>query len=289
MNIPSHELHAFHLVAQLLNFSHAAERIHISQSALSQRIQRLEQKLGLTLLIRDKKSIKLTEAGVRLLRYCQAKDHLESEFLSDIISHVNGKLRGHLRVAAYSSILHSVIIPTLAPLLREHTGIHFEFSMHEMNALPGILLRGEADFVLMDHYHHKDNLVTHLLGYEQYVLAQSKCYPLVERYLDHDPNDNLTASFFSHQKMTKKSFMYSYVNDIEGVLLGIILGIGQGVVPLHLLHNQSSIKIDNTVKPMSMPIILHYFKQPYYSKLQQITIETLKQSEHLLQCLHKKM
>lgn len=276
MNIPSHDLQAFRFVAQLLNFSLAAKRIHISQSALSQRIQSLERRLALTLFVRDRKVIKLTEAGVRLLRYCQAKDHLESELLNDLITESNGKLSGHLRVAGFSSVLHSVIMRALAPLLREHPAIQFEFSMHEMNELPGVLKRGEADFVVMDHYHEHNNLESDLLGHEQYVLVKSSHYPMTTTYLDHDPNDNFTKLFFKTQGTKQQLLTRSYVDNIEGVLTGILLGIGQGVVPLHLIDKKLPLQIVEEAKPMRIPVVLHYFRQPYYSRLQKITVETLK-------------
>ena len=278
MHISSIELQAFRMVSTVLNFSTAAERIHITQSALSQRIQNLERKLGLTLFIRDRKAIKLTEAGVRLLRYCQAKDHLESELLCDLIETSNGKLGGYLRIAAYSSILHSVIMPALAPLLRENPAIQFELTMHEMDELPQVLIRGEADFVIMDHKHEKNNLSTELLGYEKYLLIQSNRYPITNIYLDHDPNDKSTQLFFKQQGKNNDAMIRCYVDDINGILNGVILGLGQGVLPQHLIKKELPIQIVRNTKPMKLPLFLHYFNQPYYSNLQKITLSTLKKN-----------
>lgn len=278
MDIPSHELQAFRMVAQLLNFSAAAERVHISQSALSQRIQSLERRLGLTLLVRDRKAIRLTEAGVRLLRYCQTKDHLESELLNDLVTAADGKLAGHLRIAGFSSVVHSVIMPALAPLLRENSGIQFEFSMHEMKDLPAVLMRGEADFVVMDHAHQKNNIRTHTLGHENYTLVQSSQYPAANVFLDHDPNDKFTKLFLKAQGKDNQTLMRSYVDDIEGVLTGVMLGIGQGVAPRHLLKKEMPLRIMKDVKAMKIPVVLHYFQQPYYSRLQKIVIESLRQN-----------
>lgn len=276
MDIPSHELQAFRMVATVLSFSAAAKRVHITQSALSQRIQSLERNLGLTLFVRDRKAIRLTEAGVRLLRFCQAKDHLESELLNELIAAPGGKLGGHLRVAGYSSIMHSVIMPSLAPLLRENPAIQFEFSMHEIDELPGVLMRGEADFVLMDHKHHKNNLITEILGKERYVLIQSSHYPVTNTYLDHDPNDKITNLFFKMQGKDNPTLMRSYVDDIGGVLNGVMLGLGQGVVPCHLLQKKLPVQVVKGTKPMIIPVVLHYFRQPYYSSLQKVIIEALK-------------
>ncbi|HTM64510.1 MAG TPA: LysR family transcriptional regulator [Gammaproteobacteria bacterium] len=283
MHIPSHELQAFRATAQVLSFSKAAERIHITQSALSQRVQTLERRLGVTLFVRDRKSTKLTEAGIRLLRYCQTKDHLESELISDLIEAPAGKLGGHLRVAAFSSVLHSVIMPALAPLLRDNPAIQFEFSMREMKDLPDVLIRGEADFVIMSSPYKKNNIMTHNIGQEHYVLIQSKSHPINNIYLDHDPEDKFTKLFFKKQGKESLDINRSYVDDIDGIIKGVELGLGQGIVPCHLLRDNLSVRIVKSFKTMNSPVILHYFRQPYYSKLQEVVIDILKkESANLL-------
>lgn len=276
MDLASHELQAFRTVAQTLSFSLAAERIHITQPALSQRILSLEKTLGLTLFVRDPKGVRLTEAGLRLLRYCQIKDHLESELLSDLVKAPDGKLGGRLRIAAYSTVLHSVVMPALAPLLRENPAVQFEFNMCEMDDLPAVLDRAESDFVVMDRPLGRSNLQTLRLGEEKYVLVQSRNFPVRNVYLDHDPNDQITEQFFKTQGDERSSFVRSYVDDIEGILEGVALGLGQGVVPRHLLDDSRPLKIAKGHKIMAVPVVLHYFKQSYYSNLQKATIEALK-------------
>lgn len=282
MNIPSHELQAFRMVATVCHFSKAAKRIHISQPALSQRIKNLERKLGVTLFIRDKKIVKLTTAGMRLLRFCQTKDNLELELLNDLVETTDGKLSGHLRIAGFSSIMNSVLIPTIAPLLRDHQAIQFEFITQEMDQLPGLLMRGEADFVIMDYQYHHDSIKTQWLGQERYVLIQSKKYPLSNVYLDHHPNDQTTKLFLKSQGINYQHISRSYMNDINGVINGVTLGLGQGVVPMHLLQKKLHIKIIKNIKSMNTPIILHYFHQPYYSRLQKMVIEKLKECQQYL-------
>ena len=78
--LSSLQLEAFMAVAQEQSFSKAAEVVHLSQSALSQRILNLEEELQTTLFIRQHTGTTLTSAGQNLLRFCRSKMILEKEF-----------------------------------------------------------------------------------------------------------------------------------------------------------------------------------------------------------------
>lgn len=275
MSLPSHELEAFRAIAQTLSFSAAAERVHVTQPALSQRIQSLERTLGLTLFIRDRKGVRLTEAGSRLLRYCQVKDHLESEMLSDLKGGEVGELGGQLRLAAYSSVLHPVLVPALGGLLRKNPSIHFDFSVHELRDLPGVLERGEADFIVLDHVLERASLESVVLGHERYVQIQSSQYEVRDLFLDHDPQDRSTELYFRAQGQTELALRRSYMDDVSGILGGVALGLGQAVVPRHLLPEGFPVRVIEPAVPVEFPVALHYFRQPHYTKLQQAVIDTV--------------
>ncbi|HEY9248102.1 MAG TPA: LysR substrate-binding domain-containing protein [Rariglobus sp.] len=59
-------LRYFQAVAETLSFSHAADRLHIAQSAISRQIAALEQEIGVKLFVRNTTRVRLTDAGVHL-------------------------------------------------------------------------------------------------------------------------------------------------------------------------------------------------------------------------------
>ncbi len=91
MPIERGELRCFHAVINAGGFSRAAERLDLSQSAVSQAIANLEHRLGTSLLRRGNPP-QLTEAGIRLLRYAETMLHEESEALADISQIKSGAL-----------------------------------------------------------------------------------------------------------------------------------------------------------------------------------------------------
>src|SRR5687768_10800849 len=71
---------AFIAVADALSVTKAAERLHISQPPLSRHIQQLEQEIGLTLFVRHRQGVTLTEAGQHLLERARAWETAAQEF-----------------------------------------------------------------------------------------------------------------------------------------------------------------------------------------------------------------
>lgn len=91
MHIERNEIRCFHAVIEAGGFSRAAERLELSQSAVSQAIANLEHRLGAVLLRRSNPP-QLTEAGIRLLRYAETVLNEERETLADIAQIKSGAL-----------------------------------------------------------------------------------------------------------------------------------------------------------------------------------------------------
>lgn len=275
MELPSHELKAFIETAKTQNMTLASKNLFVTQSALSQRIQKLESLLECTLFIRDRAGLKLTEAGQKLLRYAQSIKGIEEEFLIALKSKKE-ELAGTLRIAAYSSILRSHIIPSLAPLLRKNPKIHCDFRSYEVIELATVIESAEADLVICDYRMQKPHISEVLLGHEEYVVIESskhKNSPNV--YLDHNPQDTATESFFAAQKNAPKNYIRSYMGDIYGVLDGVEEGLGRAVMSKHLLKDRKNIKVISGYKTHSREVVLHHFKRDYIPRLQSAAIKEL--------------
>jgi DNA-binding transcriptional LysR family regulator len=272
MSLSSLGLDAFYACAQTGHFTRAAEKLHITQSALSQRIQHLESDLQTALFIRQKSGIRLTAAGERLLKYCMAKDALESEALSGLRN--STELAGHLRIGGFSSIMRSVVLPALEEFLQKNKQVRVQLVSREMDELPTMLRRGEIDFMILNDEFNREGVLGELLGVEHNVLCEKKDYQGGEVYLDHDENDQVTQRYL---KMIKNSAKYErhYLDDVYGLIDGVKYGLGRAVLPKHLIKTESRIRIANR-KVLEIPVWIHYYEQPFYSRLQIASLEAVR-------------
>ncbi len=258
MKIPASSLEAFLAVARQGRFASAAKSLGLSQSALSQRILNLEELLEATLFVRDRAGSRLTAEGEALVRHAQTLEGLEEEFLS-------GGLRGGvLRVAGFSSVTRSLVLPALAGLSRE---ARLSVFARELGDLGDILRRGEADLVLLDREPDREGVTGVLLGYEENVPVRSRRAGATDVFLDHDADDTLTHRYFQKFGGGPRVLERRFLDDIYGILDGIRLGLGSAIVPLHLVRGDRDLQVVEPKRALRTPVWLHYPTQAFYPAL----------------------
>src|ERR687891_806600 len=94
------QLAAFCAVVEKKSFSQAAERLGVTQPAVSLQIRALEKRLGRQLLDRSGRRVEPTEAGRRLYRSAQRMLALEGQLLEDVAAGAEGELTGTLEIGA---------------------------------------------------------------------------------------------------------------------------------------------------------------------------------------------
>ncbi|RYX94534.1 MAG: LysR family transcriptional regulator [Comamonadaceae bacterium] len=123
------DLLAFVTVARAESFTKAAGTLGVTQSALSQAIRGLEEGLQIRLLTRTTRSVAPTPAGERLMKAIGHRfDEIEAEL--EALTELRDKPAGTVRITCGDNVLHTVLLPRLAPLLREYPDIKLEFDMN---------------------------------------------------------------------------------------------------------------------------------------------------------------
>jgi DNA-binding transcriptional LysR family regulator len=119
------QLVAFLAVARLRSFTRAAATLGVSQSALSHTVRELEERLGVRLLTRTTRSVSPTEAGERLLRNVGPRfDEIEAELAA--VGELRQKPAGTVRITATEFAIDTLLLPKLAPLLRQYPDLKVE-------------------------------------------------------------------------------------------------------------------------------------------------------------------
>jgi DNA-binding transcriptional LysR family regulator len=272
MSLSSLQLDAFQAVARQRSFSAAAKLLSLTQSALSQRVLKLEDELGATLFLREPAGIRLTELGERLLRYCESKGRLEEEFLAADPE----EIQGLLRVGSFSTLSQSVLLPILGGLMKEHPKVRLELLNAEMRDLPSLLSSGRVDFLFTNAALEKQGVESLLVGHEENVLVRPTGKS-PDIYLDHDPEDPTTIDFFRLQEKKQMPLNRSYLDEIYTILEGVKLGLGQAVAPLHIAKGRKGIEVAPGFKPLRLPIFLSYYSQSYYTRLHKLALARLQQ------------
>ncbi|MBV7543524.1 LysR family transcriptional regulator [Acidovorax sp. sic0104] len=123
------DLLAFVTVAREGSFTRAAGTLGVTQSALSQAIRGLEEGLQIRLLTRTTRSVAPTSAGERLMKAIGHRfEEIEAEL--DALTELRDKPAGTVRITCGDNVLHTVLLPKLAPLLREYPEIKLEFDVN---------------------------------------------------------------------------------------------------------------------------------------------------------------
>lgn len=111
-----HHLRYFWIIANEQNLTRAAERLHISQSALSIQLRKLEDSLGQALFERENRRLVLTEAGRIALDYANTIFRTGDELMSLLQNRPLGSLQ-MLRVGAVANLSRNFQLELLRPLL----------------------------------------------------------------------------------------------------------------------------------------------------------------------------
>lgn len=149
--LDAHQLNVFLVAAETLNFTEAAQKLHMSQPSVSQHIQSLEQQFGLTLFNRAGRHLELTDAGVALVplaremvgRCVQIKETMES---------LKGEVYGHMLVGCSTTPGKYVLPQLLAEFHRHHPRVRVTCQIAPQKTALQMLCDGEVHFALASEY-----------------------------------------------------------------------------------------------------------------------------------------
>ena len=137
---------AFYWVVTLRSVTRAAEKMHLTQSAMSSRIAALEEELGTLLLDRRDKQFRVTVAGTRFFGHAEKLLAMQREIKAEMGGNVSQAVT--LRVGAIESVLHSWLIDWVQAMRDRHPALALELTVETSPILVDQLKRGSLDMAL---------------------------------------------------------------------------------------------------------------------------------------------
>ena len=141
-------LKAFLQVAATGSFSLAAEKLHLTQPAVSKRVAQLEAQLDAQLFDRIGRHVSLTEAGAALLPHARAvqRDLLAAE---QSVRDLAGEVGGRLKLATSHHIGLHRLPPVLSHFSTHYTGVHIDIDFMDSEQAYDLTLRGEIELAVV--------------------------------------------------------------------------------------------------------------------------------------------
>lgn len=245
------ELQAFLAVADKTSFSQAAERLFLTQPAISKRIASLEAELGTKLFDRIGRRVSLTEAGLALLpRARHILDEIDDSRRA--IANLAGKIEGRLTFATS----HHIGLRRLPPVLRRyhrrypHVALDIQF-MDSEQACQAVL-RGELELAIVTLPTLALNkLDIQTVWHDQLTVMVAVDHPLAElpslslqelaRWQAIMPaqgtytREIIESAFARHTLQIEASMSTNY---LETIRMLVAVGLGWSVLPLTMLDEQ---------------------------------------------------
>jgi len=139
------QLAAFCAVVELRSFSQAAERLGVTQPAVSLQVRSLEKRLGTQLLDRSGRRVEPTEAGLRLFRSAQRLLQLEEQMLDEVSAKSAGALTGELSIGASTGPAAVAVPILLCEFQQQHPDLRVALEVHDTQTIVDLVANRELE------------------------------------------------------------------------------------------------------------------------------------------------
>jgi len=287
MSLLSPQLHAFMAIVRYQTVHNAARHLHLTQTAVTQRIRVLERNLNTTLFIRTKRGMILTPEGEALQRYCQSAQALEGEALS-MIKKAAIDQTVELCICGPTSIMQSRIVSMCFPVMKKFPNLLMQFNISDTEDRHQQLRTGQCQFAVLQEEHVSLVMRHKLLVPEKYVLVCSKQWqdqPLEaiiknQHIVDYNANDQMSFNYLKHYKLFEFAKHERYFANRPEILAALIeAGFGYGVLTEEFSQpyvEKGSLIVLNENKIYENKMVLAWYDRPTPPKYFSAIIDCIK-------------
>jgi DNA-binding transcriptional LysR family regulator len=175
------QLAAFCAVVERKSFSQAAERLGVTQPAVSLQVRSLEQRLGQQLLDRSGRRVEPTEAGHRLYRGAQRLLALEEQLVEEVAGTKSGELAGPLSIGASTGPGGTVVPLLLCEFQRRNPAVSVALSIYDTQHVIELVASRELELGVVGAARRQRTVVFEPLFRDEVILACPPSHPFAGR------------------------------------------------------------------------------------------------------------
>lgn len=172
----------FYAVAEEGSVTRAAQRLRVSQPAVSKQLRELEKSLGTALFHRLSTGVRLTDAGELLHGYARQMFALQGEAQS-ALRQLRALERGRLRIAASTLVADYVLPEICARFHRAHPGVELRIEVVNSHNVAKLLKSNAVELALMDGPHEWPDLSSETWDEDELVPIASSSHALTRKAL----------------------------------------------------------------------------------------------------------
>ena len=273
----SNALKAFVTVAEQQSFSTAAERLFLTQPAISKRIANLEQQLGCRLFDRIGRKISLTEAGRQLLPRAQTI-LLELEDTRRLLANREGRIEGQLSLATSHHIGLHRLPPLLRRFHRNFPQVTLDLRFEESEVAYDAVLNGELELAIITLSPDPDPLLhSRELWHDPLCFCCAPDHPLAAKapltltdlteHIAILPTRTTFTRQLVEQRFEQQQLQLNVgtsTNQLDTLRMMVSVGLGWSLLPHSLAHTATAdstaltvLRVETAAIERSLGVIYH--------------------------------
>lgn len=265
------QIRIFEAVAQYESYTRAAEKLFMTQPAVSMQIKQLEDESGLVLFERQGKKMCLTPIGKEVQNYARRVLQAHNDMLG-VIKELKGTKGGHL-IISVATTANYFVTQLLAEFSCQHEDINITLDVTNRNILLNQLENHEPDMVIMGEPPKGHGLQSERLMENPLVVIAASTHPLAsikrplllseivaERFIVREKGSGTRSTIERHLHQYHASYKNTLeMRSNETIKHAVGAGLGLGVVSMHTIQPELDSGRLVILKVENFPIRRHWY------------------------------
>lgn len=289
------QLQVFVTVAEMENFSRAAEKLHMTQPAVSQYIQSFERTLGIKLLERSNKFVRLNKAGEMVYHHAQEILGLYTK-MHYLIDDLTNKTSGPLSIGASYTFGEYVLPHVIAKMNGKYPLITPTIMIGNTEEIANLVLGHQLDVGIIEGEFKDKNLAIEPFAEDSMYLVASPKHRLAQKDGEINISELEEETWIVREngsgtrEVTEKMFRLCKINPKKILEFGstqlikesVEAGLGISLLSYWAIRKKCSMGSLNIIKAKQLPIIRKFsvvLRSPFQTKALSVFLELLRENK----------